>query len=138
MEQTEETLQVFKAIREVAARLAVSSKAYADIIVDIEDPAKREDARKRALALSLSIAPVQVIALESLQYFKARIDKPYHPPVPALMALGSIALSCQLLAATGPEENLDDVPLLSLVTLQQILSATVIKNWMFTCLGAGQ
>jgi len=132
-----EQLESFKAIREIAALLVSAANSYADLTAAVINPERFDEARDQALATAITTAQVQNAALESLQELRANIDSPYHPPLSAILAFGSISTSCMLIASANTIENLSDVPLLRVESLQRIINNKSVDKWLRVCLGAG-
>jgi hypothetical protein len=135
---SEQELATFRAIRDIASVLVTSAEAYNSLIVRLEDSNIEFSAlRREALSTGLLAAQVQTGALEALQEMKQQIAAPYHPPLSAILALGSIACSLILIAAVDQRQGLADVELLSLDSLGKILASKAVDNWLRTCLGSG-
>ena len=136
---SEQELATFRAIRDIASVLVTSAEAYNSLIVRLEDPnIDFSTLRREALSTGLLAAQIQTGALEALQDMKQQIAAPYHPPLSAILALGSIACSLILISAEESRERLASVELLSLDSLATILSSKKVDSWLRTCLGAGQ
>lgn len=136
---SEQELATFRAIRDIASVLVTSAEAYNSILVRLEDEQiDYTGLRNEALSTGLLAAQIQTSALEALQEMKQQIAAPYHPPLSAILALGSIACSLILIAAVDSRQGLVDAQLLTLDSLSKILASKSVDNWLRTCLGSGQ
>lgn len=136
---SEQELATFRAIRDIASVLVTSAEAYNSILVRLEDEQiDYTGLRNEALSTGLLAAQIQTSALEALQEMKQQIAAPYHPPLSAILALGSIACSLILIAAVDSRQGLVDAQLLTLDSLSKILASKNVDNWLRTCLGSGQ
>ena len=134
---TAKQLETFKAIREIAAILITVSDKYTQVMGSLEEGDLTEELRAECLSVCLLSAQIQVSSLEALAEIKKSIDKPYHPPMLAIMILGTLTGSLVTIASAQSKVQLEDAALTSLETLHTMVSAPSVDTWLRTCLGDG-
>jgi hypothetical protein len=130
----EDQQQAEQAVRESAVVLTTSADAYIQILIALESEKNYQAARKIALSTMLISSQTQLSTLELLKDLRGLLDKSYHPPLMAILALASIASSCSLISAAVEAGQLDKSYLLSPKTLDTMLNSKDVNNWLMVCL----
>jgi hypothetical protein len=134
----EDQQQAEQAVREAAVILTTSADAYIQILIALESEKSYSAARKIALSTMIISSQTQLSTLELLKDIRSLVDKSYHPPLMAILALASIACSCSLISAAVQASQLDKDYLLSPKTLETMLNSKDVNAWLSLCLGANQ